>query len=80
VYRICHFSADYYLPHIEGVSVLDAKTSNIINVLLLDNPLDALEETSCIPLCLAFTLSYQQSLSSQGVLRVNLCLCESKTN
>ena len=32
----------------------------MVNVLPLDNPLGALEETPCTPLCLAFALSYQQ--------------------
>ena len=40
--------------------VIDAKISNMVNVLPLDNPLDALEKTPCTPLCLAFALSYQQ--------------------
>ena len=66
------------IPHIRNiVFVIDAKISNIVNVLPLDNPLGALEETPCTILCLAFALSYQQCLSSQGVLLVNLCLCES---
>ena len=69
------------IPHIRNVVfVIDAKISNMVNVLLLDNPLDALEKTPCTPLCLAFALSYQQWLSSQGVLQVNLCHYESKTS
>ena len=69
------------IPHIRNiVFVIDAKISNMVNVLLLDNPFDALKETPCTPLRLTLTLSYQQCLSSQGVLQVNLCLCESKTN
>ena len=42
------------------------------------NTLNALEKTPGTPLCLAFALSYQQCLSSQGVLQVNLCHYESK--
>jgi hypothetical protein len=45
--------------------VIDAKISNLVNVLPLDNPLDALGKNPCIPLCLAFSLSYHQCLSSQ---------------
>ena len=49
------------IPHIRNVVfVIDAKISNMVNVLPLDNPLGALEETPCTPLCLAFALSYQQ--------------------
>ena len=68
------------ISHIRDVVfVIDAKFSNMVNVLPLDNPIAALEETPCTPLCLAFALSYQQCLSSQGVLQVNLCHYESKT-
>ena len=66
------------IPHTRNVVfVIDAKISNKVNVLPLDNTLDALEKTPCTPLGPAFALSYQQCLSSQGVLLVNLCLCES---
>ena len=41
------------------VFVIDAKISNMVNVLSLDNPLGALEEAPCTPLCLTFALSYQ---------------------
>ena len=48
------------IPHIRNVVfVIDAKFSNRVNVLPLDNTLDALEKTPCTPLCLAFALSYQ---------------------
>ena len=68
------------IPHIRNVVlVIDAKISNMVNVLLLDNPIGALEETPYTPLCLTFALSYQQCWSSQGVLQVNLCHYESKT-
>ena len=61
VYRICNFSVDCYHPSKSNVVfVIDAKISNMVNVLPLDNPLDALEKTPCTPLCLAFALSYQQ--------------------
>ena len=43
----------------------DAKISNMVNVLPLDNPLDALEKTPCTLLSLAFALWYQQCLGSQ---------------
>ena len=57
------------IPHIRNVVfVIDAKISNIVNVLPLDNPSGALEETRCTPLWLAFALSYPQCLSSQSVL------------
>ena len=49
------------------------------NVMIV-NTLDALEKTHCTLLWIAFTLSYQQCLSNQGVLQVNLCHYESKTN
>ena len=79
VYRICDSLLTAIIPHIRNVVfVIDAKISNRVNVLPLDNTLDALEKTPYTPLCLAFALSYQQCLSSQGVLQVNLCLCESK--
>ena len=79
VHRICDFSVTTINPHIRNVVfVIDAKISNMVNVLPLNNPLGALEDTPCTPLWLAFVLSYQQCLSSQGVLQVNLCLCESK--
>ena len=59
------------IPHIRNVVfVIDAKISNMVNVLPLNNPLGALEDTPYTPLWL---------LSSQSVLQVNLCLCESKT-
>ena len=49
------------IPHIRNVVfIIDAKISNMVNVLLLDNPLDDLEKTPRTPLCLAFALSYQQ--------------------
>ena len=49
------------IPHIRNVVlVIDAKISNMVNVLSLDNTLDALEKTPCTPLCLAFVLLYQQ--------------------
>jgi len=68
------------IPHIRNVVfVIDAKISNMVNVLPLYNPLGALEETPYPLLCLTFALSYQQWLSSQGVLQVNLCHCEWKT-
>ena len=68
------------IPHIRNiVFVIDAKISNMVNVLPLDNTLDALEKTPCTPLCLTCALSYQQCLSSQGILQVKLCHCESKT-
>ena len=61
VHTIYDFSADYYHPSYQKVVfVIDAMISNMVNVLLLDNPLDALEKTPCTPLCLAFALSYQQ--------------------
>ena len=61
VYRIYDFSVNYHHPSCKkDVFVIDAKISNMVNVLSLDNPLDALEKTPCIPLCLAFALSYQQ--------------------
>ena len=48
------------IPHIRNILfVIDAKISNKVNVLPLDNTLDALEKTPCTPLCLAFVLSYQ---------------------
>ena len=81
VYRICDFSMDCYHPSKwKVVFVIDAKISNVVNVFPLDNSLYALEKTPCTPLCLAFALSYQQWLSSQGVLQVNLCHCESETS
>ena len=40
--------------------VIDAKICNMVNILPLDNPLGALEETPYTPLCLTFALSYQQ--------------------
>ena len=52
-------------------------SGHVGNVMIV-NTLDTLEKTSCTPLCLAFALSYQQCLSSPGVLQVNLCFCESK--
>ena len=68
------------IPHIRNVVfVIDVKIINMVSVLPLDNTLDALEKITCTPLCLAFALSYQQCLSSQGVLQVYLCHCESKT-
>ena len=49
------------IPHIGNVVfVIDAKVCNMVNVLPLDNPLYAIEKTHCTPLCLDFTLSYQQ--------------------
>jgi len=49
-----------FIPHIKNVVfVIDAKISNMVNVLSLDNPLGALEEAPCTPLCLTFALSYQ---------------------
>ena len=46
------------IPHNKNVVfVIDAKISNRVNVLPLDNTLDALEKTLCTPLCLAFALS-----------------------
>ena len=60
VYRIYDFSVDCYHPSKEKVVfVIDAKISNMVNVLSLDNPLGALEEAPCTPLCLTFALSYQ---------------------
>ena len=59
VYTICDFSVDCHHPsYWKVVLVIDAKISNMVNVLPLDNPLDALEKTPCTPLCLAFALSY----------------------
>ena len=47
------------IPHIRNIMfVIDAKISNMVNVLPLDSPLYALEETPCTPLSLAFALSY----------------------
>ena len=53
-------------------------SGHVGNVMIV-NTLDALEKTPGTPFCLAFALSYQQWWSSQGVLQVNLCFCESKT-
>ena len=48
------------IPHIRNVVlVIDAKISNRVNVLPLDNTLDALEKTPGTPFCLTFALSYQ---------------------
>ena len=45
--------------------VLDAKISNMVNVLPLDNPLDALEKTPCTPfvpcLCPLISTMFEQS-------------------
>ena len=71
VYEICDFSIDCYYPSYQKVVfVIDAKISNMVNVLPLDNPLDALEQTSCTPLCLASYL--HNFVSSQGVLNSQL--------
>ena len=51
----------------------------MVNVLLLDHPLGSLDATPCTPLWIAFALSYQQCLSSQGVLQVKLCHYELET-
>ena len=62
VYRICDFSMDCYHPSKQKVVfVIDAKISNMVNVLPLDNPLGALEETPCTPLWFAFGLSYNNA-------------------
>ena len=52
--------------------VIDTKISDMVTILSLDNPLGALDKTPCTPLWLAFAISYQQCLSSQGVLQVNI--------
>ena len=44
--------------------VIDAKISNMVNVLPLDTPLYALEKTPCNPLCLAFALLEQLRCST----------------
>ena len=46
------------IPHIRDIAfVIDAKFSNMVNVLSLDNTLDALEKTSCT-LCASFLPSH----------------------
>ena len=62
------------IPHI---SRLCCSSGHVGNVMIV-NTLDALEKTPGTPLCLAFALSYQQCLSSQGIVQVNLCRYESK--
>ena len=78
-YRICNFSFDCDHPsHEKVVFTIDAKIGNMIIVLPLDNPLYTLEKTNCTPMCLAFALLDQQCVSSQSVLEVKLCHCNSK--
>ena len=63
------------IPHIRRL----CRSSGHVGNVMIVNTLDALEKTPSTPLCLAFALSYQQCLSSQGVLPVNLCFCGSRT-
>ena len=60
---------------IPRISRLCCSSGHVGNVMIF-NTFDDLEKTPYTPLCLAFALSYQQCLSSQGVLQVNLCLCD----
>ena len=63
------------IPHIRRL----CRSSGHVGNVMIVNTLDALEKTPSTPFCLTFALSYQQCLSSQGVLQVNLCHYESKT-
>ena len=62
------------IPHISRLCCNSCHDGSVRIV----NTLDALEKTRGTPLCLAFSLLYQQCWSSQGVLQVNLCHYESK--